>query len=161
MWYDSVVDVEQLATLYDDVINDTQIVLCQSNLSRVAVYSHRIRSFDDARREARRRCRHAERRSTRHSEFADDACVELRSYRTLIRLKITGFWQHFVQSQRNKRRQIWQPIEKLMGRGNVQAESSLTADGFHRFFINKVAKVRDSTVVSRSRRTMHSQPAAH
>ena len=90
----------------------------------------------DARRQARRQCRRAERRAARHPEFADDARAELRSYRTLIRLKRTGFWRHVVESQRNKPRQMWQSIDKLMGRGNVQAKSSLTADDFYRFFID-------------------------
>ena len=34
----------------------------------------------------------------------------------------------------------------MMGRGHVQAQSSLTAEDFHRFFIDKVAKIRDSTM---------------
>jgi hypothetical protein len=41
---------------------------------------------------------------------------------------------------------MWQSIDKLMGRGNVLAESNLTADDLHRFFIDKVAMIRDSTV---------------
>ena len=40
---------------------------------------------------------------------------------------------------------MWQSTEKLMGRGHVQANSSLTVDDSDRFFIDKVAKVRDST----------------
>jgi len=41
---------------------------------------------------------------------------------------------------------MWQSIDKLMGRGHVQAKSSLTANDFYRFFIDKVAKIRYSTV---------------
>ena len=62
--------------------------------------------YDDACRQARRQCRRAERRAARHPEFADDVRAELRSYRTLIRLKRTGFWRHVVESQRNKPRQM-------------------------------------------------------
>ena len=53
------------------------------------------------------------------TEFADDACAEVRSYQTLIRLKRRGFWCHVIESLRNKLRQMWQSTDKLMGRGNV------------------------------------------
>ena len=41
---------------------------------------------------------------------------------------------------------MWQSIDKLMGCGHVHAKFSLTAAGFRHFFIDNVAKIRDSTV---------------
>jgi hypothetical protein len=80
-----------------------------------------------------------------HPEFADDTRVELQSCCKLVRLKRTGCWRHTVESQRSRPPQMWQSIHKLMGRGHNQTTSDLTADDFQRFFVGKVAKVRDST----------------
>jgi hypothetical protein len=102
--------------------------------------------YDDTCRAARRRCRRAERKAIQHPEFADDARAELKSYRALVRLKRADFWRHTVESQRNRPRLMWQSIDKLMGRGHSHTTSNITADEFHRFFVDKVAKVRDSTI---------------
>jgi len=77
---------------------------------------------------------------TRHPEFAEAARVmELRSYRTLLYVWKERFiaWRRVVESQRNEPRKAWQlAIDKLIGRGDVQAKSSLTADDLPRFFAN-------------------------
>jgi hypothetical protein len=40
---------------------------------------------------------------------------------------------------------MWQSIDKLMDRGHLKTTSDLTADALHHFFVDKVARVRDST----------------
>jgi len=142
---DDAADVEQLAARYDDVINDIADRLVPVKTVTRRSRPHSDPWYDDACRAARRRCRRAERRSSRHPEFADDARAELQSYRSLVRLKRTDFWHHTVEIQRSKPRKMWQSIDKLMGRGHPQTTSDLTADDFHRFFVDKVTRVRDST----------------
>ena len=77
---DGDVDVEQLATLYDGVINDIADRLVPvKNVMRRSRPSSDPWS-DDACQEACRQCRRTERRATRYPEFADDARAELQSF---------------------------------------------------------------------------------
>jgi hypothetical protein len=40
---------------------------------------------------------------------------------------------------------MWQSIDKFMSRGHLMTTSDLTADDLHHFFVDKIARVRDST----------------
>jgi hypothetical protein len=82
---DAADDVEELAVRYGHVINEIADRLVSSKTVTRRCRPQSDPWFDDECRAARRRCRRAERRTIRHPEFADDARVELQSYRKLLR----------------------------------------------------------------------------
>ena len=68
---DGDVDVQQLATLYDDVISDNADRLVPFKTATYRIRPSSDPWYDDACRQARRQCRHAERLATLHPEFAE------------------------------------------------------------------------------------------
>ena len=100
--------------------------------------------FDDDCRDAKRRCRRLERHAWRSSDARTAWKSELRAYRRLTGSKREAFWNRLITDQRSKPRQMWQSIDKLLGRGHLQGCDDISASDFHSFFDKKVADIRAS-----------------
>ena len=81
----------------------------------------------------------------RAADAAEAWRAKRRAYRDLLRRKRESFWAARVDSERSCPSQLWQSIDRLLGRGSAPMTSDICASDFHRFFDNKVAEVRAST----------------
>jgi len=96
--------------------------------------------FDNDCRDAKRQCRCLERQA-RWTSWKS----ELRAYRHLIGHKREAFWKSLITKQQSRLRQMWQSIDRLLGRGRPQGSDDISAGDFHSFFDKKVSDIRAST----------------
>ena len=68
-----------------------------------------------------------------------------RAYHHLRRRKCSGLWREKIEAEQNDSRRLWKSVDVLLGRGKVPASPAIVAEAFNRFFIEKVAIVRDNT----------------
>jgi len=145
----SSLDVDELAQLYDSVL--TSIL---NDLLPVRTVRCRRRPsdpwYDDDCRQMKRHVRRLEReyRKSEPGRAADAAeawRAQRRAYRDLLRHKRESFWAAKVDSERSCPSQLWQSIDRLLGRGSAPMTQVISANDFHRFFDDKVAGVRAST----------------
>lgn len=71
-----------------------------------------------------------------------------RSYRQLRYQKCQDFWRERVETDRANPRQLWQTIDRILGRCNLRSNDSISVEQYGSFFTDKVRRVRDSTADS-------------
>ena len=147
MWSD--LSVDDLAQLYESVLT----AMLDDVLPVRTVRCRRRPSdpwYDDDCRQMKRQVRRLE-REYRQSEpgraahAAETWRAYRRTYRDLLREKRESFWAAKVDSERSHPSQLWQSIDRLLGRGSAPTNPDISASIFHRFFDDKVAGVRAAT----------------
>ena len=63
-------------------------------------------------------------------------------------MKARTFWRTRIASQQTNPRQLWRSFNALIGRGRHAASSSISAEKFCRFFVQKIVADRQSTAGS-------------
>ena len=103
--------------------------------------------YDDDCRQMRRRVEHEYRKSelSRAADAAEAWRVQRRTYQDLLRQKHESFSTAMVDSERSRRSTSWQSINRLLGHAFAPTTQDISADGFNRFFNDKVAGVHAST----------------
>ena len=71
-----------------------------------------------------------------------------RSYRQLRRQKCAEFWSGRIEADQSDLWKLWQSVDVLLSRGRLQAHSTVDAESFNGFFVEKVAKAQSSTISS-------------
>jgi len=71
--------------------------------------------------------------------------AQRRIYRQLRHRKCRHFWAKKIQTERSNPAKLWRLVDNLLGRGRVSASLSVGVEDFHKFFTDKVAKVRSTT----------------
>ena len=143
-WTD--MSVDQLALLYDSEITS---LLDEHIPARTVTIRHRSSDlwFDSDCRQAKRDVRRLQRLARRCG--TPDATAawtsKRREYRALRRQKREAFWHTKVAAEKSSPHQLWRSIDALLGRGSAPPSNDISADEFHRFFDDKVARVRSAT----------------
>jgi hypothetical protein len=162
-------DIDELAALYDD-----ELIGLLDRLLPVRQFAKRPRPsdpwFDRECREAKRLTRRLERAfnaatrkaaaSSTAEALSDPAVVayaatakatwynQRRSYRLIRQKKCADFWSDRIEADQSNPRSLWRSVDVLLGRGRLPTSSTIDVESFNRFFVEKVAKVRSSTVGS-------------
>ena len=74
--------------------------------------------------------------------------TQRRLYRQLRQRKCSDFWRKKVDSTSSNPRQLWDAIDRLLGRGKSPSNPLISVDQFSAFFNDKVDKIRQSTINS-------------
>ena len=148
-------DVDKMAVMYDRELGN---LLDQVIPSRQVVRRPRPSDpwFDAECRVVKRQTRRLERAyaaARRRNLTADTVTAaqsawyaQRRAYRQLRQRKCSEFWAQKVEAERSSPAKLWQSVDKLLGRGRLSASSSISVDTFNKFFVDKVAKVRATTM---------------
>lgn len=157
-------DVSQLANIYS-----TAITSILDSLIPISSFQHRPRTsdpwFDADCRMAKRQTRRLERAyaaaDRRARSVGTDSAgsaipaaaaakaawyTQRRAYRLLREAKRQEFWTNQVENCHNSR-QLWNAVDKLLGRGKVQSQTDIDVSTISTFFTEKVEAVRQNTAV--------------
>jgi len=148
-------DVDKMAEMYDRELDN---LLDQVIPSRQVVRRPRPSDpwFDAECRAAKRQTRRLERAyaAARRRNLTVDTVTaaqsawyaQRRAYRLLRQRKCSEFWTQKVEAERTSPAKLWKSVDKLLGRGRLPASSSISVETFNKFFVDKVAKVRATTM---------------
>jgi len=144
MWFGQ--DVDELVQLYDSMLTTTLsdvLPVCTMRCRRCPSDPW----YDDDCRQMRRRVEHEYRKSelSRAADAANAWRAQRRTYQDLLRQKHESFSTAMVDSERSRRSTSWQSINRLLGHAFAPTTQDIGADGFNRFFNDKVAGVHAST----------------
>ena len=143
-------DGDALAQLYDTTITkllDRQVpdrsVTCRRRSSSLW--------FDDECRRAKQAVRVLERAVRRTGSCSEDSSsivaewrAQRRLYFDLVHRKRSTFWTTRVDAEQSQPRRLWRSFDELLGRGRTPV-TDVSASDLHRFFDDKVGKVRAAT----------------
>lgn len=147
----SVIDVHDLAALYDQIITQILNVIIPFRVSRRPVLLTDP-WFNEDRRIAKRSSRWLERfyRSLMVIQSAASPFVliawrqSLWHYRALLRDKLTHYWRTKIEVERHKTVELLRSFNALLGKGRSSPPSYISAEDFLNFFVNKIASVQRS-----------------